>query len=184
MIRDTPRYRKVLLSGLLCLLLVLPGTTISAAEIEAKPIKSEEEVLKGVRALRILAAEMKAGEPTHGITKVAVETQAQKILQQKLPTLKVDPKAITVLFLHVNLAGFQSRLGYHGNLSVELKRPSMILAGKDYPESPIQEYRVTLATVWAQSIIFTGEVFAPTAVRKALEEVLDRFIAEFRKANP
>lgn len=182
--RDTSLSRKIPIGGLLCLLLVLPGTTTSAAKIEAKPIKSEEEVLKGVRALRILAAEMKPGEPTHGISKDAVEAQAQKILQQKLPTLKVDPKAITVLYLQVNLAGFQSRLGYHGNLSVELKRPSMILAGKDFPESPIQEYRVTLATVWAQSIIFTGEVFAPTAVRKAVDEVLERFIAEFRKANP
>jgi hypothetical protein len=183
-IQYTPRYREVLLTGLLCLLLVLPGTIASAAEIEARPIKSEEEVLKGVRALRILAAEMKPGEPTHGITKEAVEAQAQKLLQEKLPTLKVDPKAITLLFLHVNLAGYQSRLGYYGNLNVELKRPSMILVGKDLPESPIQEYRVTLATVWAQSIIFTGEVFAPTAVRKAVDEVLERFITEFRKANP
>ena len=184
MIQYTPRYCEVLLTGLLCLLLVLPGTIASAAEIEAKPVKSEEEVLKGVRALRVLAAEMKPGEPTHGITKDAVEAQAQKVLQEKLPTLKVDPKAITLLFIHVNVAGFQTRLGYHGNLNVELKRPSMILVGKDFPESPIQEYRVTLATVWAQSIIFTGEVFAPTAVRKALDEVLERFIAEFRKANP
>ncbi|HZY31946.1 MAG TPA: hypothetical protein VFF86_09940, partial [Candidatus Methylomirabilis sp.] len=114
----------------------------------------------------------------------AVEAQAQKILQEKLPTLKLDPKAITLLFVHVNLAGFHSRLGYHGNLSIELKRPSMVLVGKDFPESPIQEYRVTLATVWAQSIIFTGEVFAPTAVRKAIDGVLERFIADFRKANP
>jgi hypothetical protein len=156
----------------------------SAAEIEAKPIKSEEEVLKGVKALRVLAAEMKPGEPSHGITKEAMESQAQKILTEKLPKLKLDPKAITLLYLHVNAAGFQSRLGYHGNLSVELKRPSMILVGKDFPDSPTQEYRVTLPTVWAQSIIFTGEVFAPTAVRKALDEVLERFITEFRKANP
>ena len=182
--RVTPHCKKVVTSGLTGLLLLLAGTVVSAAEIEARPIKSEEEVLKGVRALRILAAEMKAGEPTHGITKEAVEAQAQKILQEKLPTLKLDQKAITLLFLHVNLAGYQSRLGYHGNLNVELKRPSMILVGKDFPESPIQEYRVTLATVWAQSIIFTGEVFAPTAVRKAVDEVLERFIAEFRKGNP
>jgi len=182
--RDTSHSRKVLIGGLLCLLLLLAATVVSAAEIEAKPIKSEEEVLKGVTALRILAAEMKTGEPSHGITKEAVEAQAQKILQEKLPALKVDPKAITLLFLYANLAGFQSRLGYYGNLSVELKRPSMILVGKDFPESPIQEYRVTLATVWAQSIIFTGEVFAPTAVRKAIDEVLERFIAEFRNANP
>lgn len=60
----------------------------------------------------------------------------------------------------------------------------MILVGKDFPDSPIREYKTTLATVWAQSIIFTGEVFAPTAVRKALEGVLERFAAEFRKANP
>jgi hypothetical protein len=182
--RDTSHSRKIAIGGLLCLLLLLAATVVSAAEIEAKPLKSEEEVLKGVRALRILAAEVKAGDTTHGVTKESVEAQAQKILQEKLPTLKLDPKAITLLFLHVNLAGFQSRLGYYGNLSVELKRPSMMLVGKDFPESPIQEYRVTLATVWAQSIIFTGDVFAPTAVRKTLDEVLERFIAEFRKANP
>src|SRR3990172_13411652 len=121
--RDTSNSRKVAISGLLCLLLVLSGTTTSTAEIEARPIKSEEEALKGVRALRIVAAEMKTGEPTHGITKETVEAQAQKILQEKLPALTVDPKAITLLFLYANLAGFQSRLGYYGNLSVELKRP-------------------------------------------------------------
>ncbi|MCI0408348.1 MAG: hypothetical protein L0191_07260, partial [Acidobacteria bacterium] len=77
-----------------------------------------------------------------------------------------------------------SRLGYYGNLSVELKRPSMILFGKDFPDSPIQQYKTTLATVWAQGIIFTGEVLAPTAVKKALDGVLDRFTADFRKANP
>ena len=182
--REPPHCKKVVISGLIGLLLLLAATVVSAAEIEARPIKSEEEVLKGVRALRILAADMKTGEPTHGITKEAVEAQARKILQEKLPTLKLDPKAITLLFIHVNVAGFQTRLGYHGNLNVELKRPSMILVGKDFPETPIQEYRVTLATVWAQSIIFTGEVFAPTAVRKAVDEVLERFVAEFRKANP
>src|SRR3989337_1182447 len=181
--RDTSHSRKIAIGGLLCLLLLLAATVVSAAEIEAKPINSEEEVLKGVRALRILAAEMKAGDPTQGVTKEAVEAQAQKILQEKLPTLKLDPKAITLLFLHVNLAGFQSRLGYYGNLSVELNRTSMILVGQDFPESPIQEYRVALATAWAQSIIFTGEAFSPTAVRKALDEVLERFIAKFRKAN-
>ena len=182
--RDTPRLRKGAVGCLVYLLAALAGTSAAGAEIEAKPIKSEEEVLKGVRALRILAVEMKPGEPTHGISKEAVEAQAQKILQEKLPTLKLDPKAITLLFIHVNVAGFQSRLGYYGNLSVELKRPSMILVGKDFPDSPILENRVTLATVWAQSIIFTGEVFAPTAVKKAVEEVLQRFIADFRKANP
>ena len=184
MIRYAPRCREPLFIGLLCLLFALSGTTASAAEIEARPVKSEEEVLKGVKALRVLAAEMKPGEPSHGITKEAVEAQVEKILREKLPSLKLDPKAITLLYLHVNVAGFQSRLGYHGNLSVELKRPSMILVGKDFPDSPIKEYRVTLPTVWAQSIIFTGEVFAPTAVRKALDEVLERFITEFRKANP
>jgi hypothetical protein len=113
-----------------------------------------------------------------------VKAQVQKILKEKLAALNLDPKAITVLYVSVNLADFQSRLGYHGNLSIELKRPSMILVGKDFPDSKVQEYRVTLATVWAQIIIFTGEVFAPTAVRKALDGVLDRFVTDFRKANP
>jgi hypothetical protein len=181
--RYVPRCRGLLI-GLLCLPFAIPGTTACATEIEAKPIKSEEEVLKGVKALRILAAEMKPGEPNHGIAKEALEAQSQKVLREKLPSLKLDPKAITLLYVHVNVAGFQSRLGYHGNLSVELKRPSMILVGKDFPDSPTQEYRVTLPTVWAQSIIFTGEIFAPTAVRQALDDVVDRFITDFRKANP
>ena len=89
-----------------------------------------------------------------------------------------------MLYINVNLADFQSRLGYHGNLGVELRRPSMIMVGKDFPDSQIQEYKVTLATVWAESVIFTGEVFAPTAVRKALDGVLERFVEDFRKANP
>lgn len=182
--RKSPPGKQATISGLIGLLLLLGGTTASAAEIETKPIKSEEEVLKGVKAVRILVAEMKPGEPTHGVTREVVGAEAQKLLQEKLPTLKLDPKAITLLYLHVNLAGYQNRLGYYGNLSVELKRPSMILVGKDFPDSPIQETRVTLATVWGQSIIFTGEVFAPTAVRKAVDEVLERFIADFRKANP
>ncbi len=182
--QDAPRYRERAFGGLLCLLLILAGTVQSAAQIEAIPIKAEEETLKGVKALRILVPKMGAAETTHGLTREAVDTQAQKILQEKLQALKVDPKAIAVLYVNVSLADFQSRLGYYGNLTVELRRPSMILVGKDFPDSPIQEYRVTLATVWAESVIFTGEVFAPTAVRKALDGVLDRFIADFRKANP
>lgn len=173
-----------LVSCVVCLLLLLAGAAVSAEQIDATPIKSEEEVLKGIKALRILVAEMSAGESTLGVTRESMEAQAQKTLQEKLPALKLDPKAITVLYFTVNLAGFQSRLGYYGNLSVEIKRPTMILLGKDFPESAIQQYKATLATVWAQNVIFTGEVFAPTAVRKALEGVLDRFIADFRKANP
>lgn len=182
--REKPRPRNVVIGGFICLLLALAGTPTSTAQIEATPIKSEEEALKGVKALRILVPEMSAAETTHGVTRQIVEAQAQKILQEKLPTLKLDPKAITVLYVNVNLADFQSRLGYYGNLSAEVKRPSMILVGKDFPDSKVQEYRATLATVWAESVIFTGEVFAPTAVRKALDGVLDRFIADFRKANP
>lgn len=182
--REKPRPRNVVIGGFICLLLALAGTPASAAQIEATPIKTEEEALKGVKALRILVPELSAVETTHGVTRQIVEAQAQKVLQEKLPTLKLDPKAITVLYVNVNLADFQSRLGYHGNLSAEVKRPSMILVGKDFPDSKVQEYRATLATVWAESVIFTGEVFAPTAVRKALDGVLDRFIADFRKANP
>ncbi len=183
--REKPRPRKVVVGGFICLLLALARLTGFAAEIEeATPIKSEEEALKGVKALRILVAQMGAGETTHGVNREAVEVQVQKSLKEKLAALNLDPKAITVLYVNVNLADFQSRLGYHGNLSIELKRPSMILVGKDFPDSKVQEYRVTLATVWAESVIFTGEVFAPTAVRKALDGVLDRFIADFRKANP
>ncbi|MBI3780131.1 MAG: hypothetical protein HY278_03605 [candidate division NC10 bacterium] len=182
--RDAPRYRERAFGSLLCLLFILAGTVQSAAQIEATPIKAEEEALKGVKALRILVPKMGAGETTHGLTREAVDAHAQKTFQEKLHALKVDPKAIAVLYVNVSLADFQSRLGYYGNLTVELRRPSMILVGKDFPDSPIQEYRVTLATVWAESVIFTGEVFAPTAVRKALDGVLDRFIADFRKANP
>jgi hypothetical protein len=182
--RGAPHPRKAALGTLLCFLMVLVGTTNSVAQIEATPIKAEEEALKGVKALRILVPKLGAGETTHGLTREAVDAQAQKILQEKLQALKVDPKAIAVLYVNVSLADFQSRLGYYGNLTVEVRRPSMILVGKDFPDSPIQEYRVTLATVWAESVIFTGEVFAPTAVRKALDGVLDRFIADFRKANP
>ncbi len=181
--RDARRCRKGALSGLLFFLLALMAFPASSAEIQATPIKSEEEVLKRVKALRILVAEMGPEEARHGVTREAVETQVQKVLQEKLPALKLDPKAITVLYVTVNLAGFERHLGYHGNLRVELKRPSMILMGKDFPDSPIQEYRVTLATVWAESVIFTGEVLASTAVRKAIDGVLDRFIADFRKAN-
>ena len=182
--QEAARPRTLVVGGLTCLLLALGGPVAPAAEIDATPIKSEEEVLKGIKALRILVAEMSAGEATLGVTREAVEAQAKKILEEKLPALKLDPKAITILYLTVNLAGFQSRLGYYGNLSVEFKRPSMILVGKDFPDSPIQQYKATLGTVWAQSIIFTGEVLAPTAVRKALDGVLDRFLADFRKANP
>ena len=182
--RDALHPRKAALGAILCLLMVLVGTTDSVAQIEATPIKSEEEALKGVKALRILVPKLGTVETTLGVTSETVEGQARKIVQEKLPALKLDPKAITVFYVNVNLADFKSRLGYYGNLSVELRRPSMILVGKDFPDSPIQEYRVTLATVWAESVIFTGEVFAPTAVRRALEGVLDRFIADFRKANP
>ena len=182
--REAPRSRKAALGTLLCLLMVYAGTTDSVAQIEATPIKSGEEALKGIKALRILVPKLGTVETTHGVTIETVEGQARKIVQEKLAAVKLDPKAITVLYVNVNLADFQGRLGYYGNLSVELRRPSMILVGKDFPDSPIQEYRVTLATVWGESVIFTGEVFAPTAVRKALEGVLDRFIADFRKANP
>ncbi len=182
--RDISRLRNVGFSGLLYVLLALSGTTDSMAQIEATPIKSGEEALKGVKALRILVPQLTAVETTHGVTREAVETQARKILQEKLPALKVDQKAITVVYINVNLADFQSRLGYHGNLGVELRRPSMIMVGKDFPDSQVQEYKVTLATVWAESVIFTGEVFAPTAVRKALDGVLERFVEDFRKANP
>ncbi|HLC21644.1 MAG TPA: hypothetical protein VJM10_06005 [Candidatus Methylomirabilis sp.] len=182
--RDISRLRNVAFSGLLYVLLALSGTTDSMAQIEATPIKSGEEALKGVKALRILVPQLTAVETTPGVTKEAVETQARKILQEKLPALKVDQKAITVLYINVNLADFQSRLGYHGNLGVELRRPGMIMVGKDFPDSQVQEYKITLATVWAESVIFTGEVFAPTAVRKALDGVLERFVEDFRKANP
>ena len=182
--RDAPRSCKAALGTLLCFLMVLVGTTHSVAQIEATPIKSEEEALKGVKAFRILVPKLGTVETTHGITIENVEGQARKIVQEKLPALKLDPKAITVLYVNVSLADFQSRLGYYGNLSVELRRPSLILVGKDFPDSAIQEYRVTLATIWAERVIFTGEVFAPTAMRKALEGVLDRFITDFRKANP
>lgn len=182
--RNTPRPREVSLGALLCLLLVLVGNNASAAEPEPTAIKSAEEALKGVKALRILVAQMGAVESTRGVTREALEGQAQKFLQEKLSAVKVDPKAITVLYVSVNLADFQSRLGYYGNLGLELRRPSMILVGKDFPESQVQESMVTLATVWAENVIFTGEVLAPTAVRKALDGVLDRFITDYRKANP
>lgn len=182
--RETTRFRTLSVGGLVCLLLVVAGPAASAGQIEAMPIKSEEEVLQGIKALRILVAEVSAAEGTHGVTRESMEAQVRKTLQEKLPALKLDPKAITLLYFTANLAAFQSRLGYYGNLSVELKRPSMILVGKDFPDSPPQQYKTTLATVWAQGIIFTGEVLAPTAVRKALDGVLDRFTADFRKANP
>ena len=182
--RNTPGPREVLLGTLLCLLLVLVGTNASAAEQAATAIKSAEEALRGVKALRILVAQMGEVEGTHGVTREALEGQAQKFLQEKHSAVKVDPKAITLLYISVNLAAFQSRLGYYGNLGAELRRPSMILVGKDFPESQVQESMVTLATVWAESVIFTGEVLAPTAVKKALDGVLERFIEDFRKANP
>ena len=182
--REAARPRTLVVAGLTCLLVAVGRPVAPAAEIEATPIKSEEEVLKGIKVLRILVAEMSAGEGTVGVTREAVEAQAKKILGEKLPALKLDPKAITILYFTVNLAGFQSRLGYYGNLAVECKRPTMILVGKDFPDSQIQQYKATLATVWAQSIIFTGEVLAPTAVRKVLDGVLDQFISDYRKANP
>ncbi|MGH7411344.1 MAG: hypothetical protein ACREJ6_09865 [Candidatus Methylomirabilis sp.] len=182
--RETTRLRSLSVGRLVCLLLVVAGPPASAAQIKAVPIKSEVEVLQGIKALRILMAEISATEGTHGVTREAMEAQVRKTLQEKLPALKLDPKAIAVLYFTVNLADFHSRLGYYGNLSVELKRPSMILVGKDFPDSPIQQYKTTLATVWAQGIILTGEVLAPTAVRKALDGLLDRFIADFREANP
>lgn len=181
---DASRLCKAALGTVLFLLMVPVGTIDSVAQIEATPIMSEEEALKGIKALRILVPKLGTVETTHGVTIETVEGQAQKIVQEKLAAVKLDPKAITVLYVNVNLSDFQSRLGYYGNLSVELRRPSMILVGKDFPGSTIQEYRVTLGTVWAESVIFTGEVFAPTAVRKALDGVLERFIADFRKANP
>jgi len=182
--RKITHSRTLSVGALVCLLLVVAGPTMSAAQIDAVPIKSEEEVLQGIKALRILVAEISAGQGAHGVTKEAMEAQVRKALQEKLPALNLDPKAITVLYVTANLAAFQSRLGYYGNLNVELKRPSMILAGKDFPDSPIKQYKTTLATVWAQGIIFTGEVLAPSAVRKALDGVLDLFTDDFRKANP
>lgn len=182
--RVAPRPRAVALIGLVCLLLAPMGTSRSEAQIETTPVSSEEEALKGVKALRILVPDMGATEIAQGVTKEAMEGHAQNILKEKLPALKQDPKAITVLYVSVNLADFKSRLGYYGSLVVELRRPTMILVGKDFPDSPILEYKATLATVWAQSIIFTGEVFAPTAVKKALDGVLGRLIADLRKANP
>ncbi len=181
---ETPHTRRRALAALTCSLVIFAATTTAGAQPGATPVKSEEEVLNGVKALRILVADIDPGESPHGVSKGAVEAQVKKIIQEKLPALKLDPKAITLLYVTVNMAGFQNRLGYYGNLNVELRRPSLILVGKDFPESKIQQSRSTLATVWAQGVIFTGEVLAPNAVKKAVEGVVDRFIADFRKANP
>ena len=72
--RHTPRPSKVALGSLLCLMLAAAGTTDSAAQIEATPIKSGEEALKGVKALRILVPQLSDVETTHGVTREAVET--------------------------------------------------------------------------------------------------------------
>ena len=83
--REAARPRTLVMAGLTCLLVALGGPVAPAAEIEATPIKSEEEVLKGIKVLRILVAEMSAGEGTVGVTREAVEAQAKKILGEKLP---------------------------------------------------------------------------------------------------
>jgi hypothetical protein len=165
------------------LVLASTGGPPAAQQIDAAPIQSEDEALKATTAIRLLVSEMGEAESALGVAREAVENQARNILHEKLPGLKVDPKAITILYIAVNLASFQSRLGYYGNIAIELKRPSMILVGKDFPESAVTQYKVTLATVWAQNIILTGEVLAPKAVKTALDGLLDRFAADFRKAN-
>ncbi|MGH7430079.1 MAG: hypothetical protein ACREJ4_17230 [Candidatus Methylomirabilaceae bacterium] len=180
---QTGHVRRRALAALTCALALLAGATRSGAQLDPTPVKSEEEVLKGIKALRVLMADVNPKEPTHGVSKEAVEAQIKKFLQEKLPAVKLDPKAITLLYVTVNIAGFQNRLGYYGNLNVEVKRPSLILVGKDLPESKIQESKSALATVWAQGVIFTGEVLAPNAVKKAVDGVMDQFIADFRKAN-
>ena len=98
--RDIPRPLKVAPVALLVLLLAHLGTAVSSAQIEATPIKSEEEVLKGIKALRILVAEMSAGEATLGVTREAVEAQAKKILEEKLPALK-DRKSTRLNSSHI-----------------------------------------------------------------------------------
>jgi hypothetical protein len=180
----TSHGRRRTLGALTCALAILAGATRSGAQLDPTPVKSEEEVLKGIKALRVLVADMNPKEPTLGVSKEALEAQIKKLLQEQLPALGLDPKAITLLYVTLNISGFHNRLGYYGNLSVELKRPSLILIGKDLPESKIQHSKSALATVWAQGVIFTGEVLAPNAVRKAVDGVMDQFIAEFRKANP
>jgi hypothetical protein len=176
--------RRLAASTLACLLFASGATGVATPQFDATPVQSEEDVLKGIRSLRILVAELSGAAKALGVSKESVEAQVTKIVQQRLPGVKLDPHAIALLYVTLNIADFQSRLGYYGNLSIELRRPGVILVGKDLPESPVQQYRLTLATVWAHSIIFTGEVFAPTAVSKALDGVMERFTADFHKANP
>jgi hypothetical protein len=148
------------------------------------PVRAGPEAkLEGLRAISILVETPNKEAEDALITKQALEDQVLITFRSKAPKLRIDNKAASYLYINLNFMQNGSR--YVGVLSLELDRPVEILIGEDVPgQTPTKRFWA-IATVWDHSTLFTGgNSGAMDHVRAILDRLLERFLADYYRANP
>ena len=139
--------------------------------------------LKGLQAVNIVVENLDEAARAEQITARAVEDQVLVILRSKAPKLRYDPSVIPFLYVNINL--LSSSVGYAGSVRLELNRPVEILVGVHRVWQKPRERIPTIVPVWRASYVIQGpRGNAPGHLRKTLDLLMERFLADYFKANP
>jgi hypothetical protein len=139
--------------------------------------------LKGLQAVKIVVEDLDEETRAEGIAARAVEDQVLVILRSKAPQLRYDPSVIPYLYVNINL--LSSSVGYAGSVRLELNRPVEILVGVHRVWQEPRERIPTIVPVWRASYVIQGpRGNAPGHLRKTLDLLMERFLADYFKANP
>lgn len=167
-------------------ILTAAATTLIIALTVYPPQTTEAQsasYLEGLQAVKILVEDLGEAAAKEQINRRMLEDQVLVILKSKAPQLSYDPSVIPYLYVNVSL--LSSSVGYAANVSLELVRPVEILVGVHRHGETPRRRLPAVVSVWDSAFAMRGPPQgAAEHVRRVLDRLMEKFLADYFRANP